>query len=305
MTDLIAERALAFIDKNAGRRFFLEVAFNAPHFPFQLPGRPDDVRTLRKYGPQNGTRADYVQMVQHLDHRIAELLLSIDDHKLTTSTLVVFVSDNGGDRLSSNAPFSGGKFTLFEGGIRVPCLIRWPGVITPGTLSRQAVMTMDLAATILAACGVRPAPPRALDGIDIMPILTDKAAERAHLFWRIHNISGSTSVPTGVVSSMDGATKLGDFRLVNGTATFTTSLLTVGVHSITAVSTATRILRQSPRLHFRSQSNRGEHLQYDIFDSPLNARPTPVSIETPLLGLRNAVAMSVKCDRQLTLMASS
>ena len=64
MTDLIAERALAFIDKNAGRRFFLEIAFNAPHFPFQPPGRPDDVRTLRKYGPQNGTRADYIQMVR-------------------------------------------------------------------------------------------------------------------------------------------------------------------------------------------------------------------------------------------------
>ena len=104
MTDLIAERALAFIDKNAGRRFFLEVAFNAPHFPFQLPGRPDDVRTLRKYGPQNGTRADYVQMVQHLDRRIADLLLSIDAHKLTTSTLVVFVSDNGGERLIEQRP---------------------------------------------------------------------------------------------------------------------------------------------------------------------------------------------------------
>jgi arylsulfatase A-like enzyme len=114
MTDLIAERALAFIDKNAGRRFFLEVAFNAPHFPFQLPGRPDDVRTLREYGPRNGTRADYIQIVQHLDRRIADVLRSIDGHKLTANTLVLFVSDNGGERFSSNAPLSGGKFTLWE-----------------------------------------------------------------------------------------------------------------------------------------------------------------------------------------------
>jgi arylsulfatase A-like enzyme len=186
LTDLIAERALAFIDKNVGRRFFLEVAFNAPHFPFQIPGTPEDVRTLRKYGPQNGTRADYIQMVQHLDRRIADILRSIDGHNLTTNTLVVFVSDNGGERLSSNAPFSGGKFTMCEGGIRVPCLIRWPGVISPGTLSRQAVMTMDLPPTIMAACGARPAPGRALDGMDIMPILTGKAAERERtFFWRI------------------------------------------------------------------------------------------------------------------------
>jgi arylsulfatase A-like enzyme len=99
--------------------------------------------------------------------------------------LVLFVSDNGGERFSSNAPLSGGKFTLWEGGIRVPCLFRWPGVISPGSLSRQAVMTMDLPATILAACGARPAS-RALDGIDIMPILTGKLAERERtFFWRL------------------------------------------------------------------------------------------------------------------------
>jgi arylsulfatase A len=188
MTDLIAERALAFIDKNAGRRFFLEIAFNAPHFPFQPPGRPMDIRTRRNYGPHAGSRADYIQMVRYLDLRIGEILRSIDSHNLTTKTLVVFVSDNGGERLSSNAPFSGGKVTLWEGGIRVPCLIRWPGVISPGTVSHQAVMTMDLAATILGAGGAAPEPRRALDGVDIMPILTGKAAERERtLFWRILN----------------------------------------------------------------------------------------------------------------------
>ena len=107
--------------------------------------------------------------------------------------MVIFVSDNGGERLSSNAPLSGGKFTLWEGGIRVPCLIRWPGVIPPGTLSHQAVMTMDLAPTILAACGAQPEPRRALDGIDIMPILTGKAAERERtFFWRVRNRSIQT-----------------------------------------------------------------------------------------------------------------
>ena len=88
MTDLIAERALAFIDKNAARPFFLEVAFNAPHYPFQPPGKPGDVRTMGNYGSQSGTRADYIQMVEYMDRRIGEILRSIEEHQLTANTLV-------------------------------------------------------------------------------------------------------------------------------------------------------------------------------------------------------------------------
>jgi arylsulfatase A-like enzyme len=186
ITDLIAERALAFIDKNAGRPFFLEVSFNAPHYPFQPPGNPEDIRTLRTYGPLTGTRADYIQIVTHLDLRINDVLRSIDSHGLAAKTLVIFVSDNGGERLSSNAPFSGGKFTLWEGGIRVPCLLRWPGVISPGTVSHQAVITMDLAPLILAACKASPAGTSALDGVDVLPIITGQLPERERtFFWRI------------------------------------------------------------------------------------------------------------------------
>src|SRR5262249_46733300 len=85
-----------------------------------------------------------------------------------------------------NAPFSGGKFTLWEGGIRVPCLLRWPGVILPGTVSHQAVITMDLAPLILAACEVSPVGGRALDGVDVLPMITGKAPERERtFFWRL------------------------------------------------------------------------------------------------------------------------
>ena len=115
MTDLIAERALAFIDKNAAKPFFLEVAFNAPHYPFQPPGKPDDVRTMRNYGPNVGTRADYIQMVEHVDRRVGEILRSLDAHKLTSKTLVVFVDDNGGERLSTNAPLSGPRVRSGKG----------------------------------------------------------------------------------------------------------------------------------------------------------------------------------------------
>jgi arylsulfatase A len=188
MTDLIAERALAFIDKNAAKPFYLQVAFNAPHYPFQPPGKPDDVRTMRNYGPNVGTKADYIQMVEHVDRRVGEVLRSLEQHQLTSKTLVVFVDDNGGERLSTNAPYSGGKGTLWEGGIRVPCLIRWPGVVPPGTVSHQTTMSMDLAAIILSACGAHPPAGRVLDGEDLLPILTGKAPERHRtLFWRIRH----------------------------------------------------------------------------------------------------------------------
>ncbi len=188
MTDLIAERALQFIDKNGAKPFFLEVAFNAPHYPFQPPGKPDDVRTMRNYGPNAGTRADYIQMVEYVDRRIGEIIRSLEQHQLARNTLVVFVDDNGGERLSSNAPFAGGKATLLEGGIRVPCVIRWPGVVPAGRVSQQVTMTMDLTASILSACGVKPPAGRVLDGEDLLPILAGKAPERERtVFWRIRH----------------------------------------------------------------------------------------------------------------------
>jgi arylsulfatase A len=188
MTDLIAERALQFIDKNAAKPFFLEVAFNAPHYPFQPPGRPDDVRTMRTYGPNVGTRDDYIQMVEYVDRRIGEIVRSLEKHQIAGNTLVVFVDDNGGERLSSNAPLAGGKATLLEGGIRVPCVIRWPGVVPAGRESHQVTMTMDLTAIILSACGVKPPAGRVLDGEDLLPILAGKAPERERtVFWRIRH----------------------------------------------------------------------------------------------------------------------
>ena len=143
-------------------------------------------RTRETYGPQIGTRADYIEMVEHMDLRLGEILRSIDTHKLTATTLVIFVDDNGGERFSSNAPFRGTKLTLWEGGIRVPCVVRWPGVIPPGTVSHQPMMTMDLTAMILAACKVTTPPGLELDGVDVLPMLAGKAPVRERtFFWRI------------------------------------------------------------------------------------------------------------------------
>jgi arylsulfatase A len=186
LTDLITERSLAFLDKNAKRPFFLEVSYNAPHWPFQPPGKPDDVRTEKTYGPYTGTRANYVLMVEHLDRCVGQILHSIDAHGLAGQTLVIFVNDNGGERLSDNSPFFHGKYTLWEGGIRVPCLIRWPGRVPAGAVSNQPAIVMDLTASILAACAVVPPRGTRLDGENILPILSGEQAPRERQFcWRV------------------------------------------------------------------------------------------------------------------------
>jgi arylsulfatase A-like enzyme len=190
LTDLITEAALAFLHKNARRPFFLEVAYNAPHWPFQPPGKPADVRTAKTYGPRTGTRADYVRMVEHLDQGVGKILAAVEKHGLARDTLVLFFSDNGGERLSNNGPLFRGKYTLWEGGIRVPCLVRWPGVVPPQSVSAQAVITMDLTASILAAAGIAAPAGRALDGQDVLPIVAGKKPTRERtFFWRLNRPS--------------------------------------------------------------------------------------------------------------------
>lgn len=184
LTDLITDRAVEFICRPRGKPFFLEVAYTAPHWPFQRPDRPDDARTESTYGPETGTRADYVSMVERMDAGIGRVLAALADQKLADNTIVVFTSDNGGERLSDNRPFFHGKYSLWEGGLRVPTVVRWPGRIRAQSEMSQPVITMDWTATLLAAAGV--ALPADIDGIDVMPILTGAKPPTARtLYWRL------------------------------------------------------------------------------------------------------------------------
>jgi arylsulfatase A-like enzyme len=201
LTDLITDRALAFLKKHASGPFFLEVAYNAPHWPFQVPGRADDVRNKKTYGLENGTRADYTKMVEHLDSGVGKLLAELDRLGLAKETLVIFTNDNGGERLSDNGPLFHGKYTLWEGGIRVPCIVRWPGVIPAATTSAQPVITMDLTATVLAAAGIAIPAGTTLDGEDVLPVLTGKQQGKERVFfWRLQRpgeLSGQKAARRG------------------------------------------------------------------------------------------------------------
>jgi len=200
LTDEITNRAVGFIDRRAADPFFLEVAYNAVHWPFQPPGRPPSDRNavprpaqtgdFRLYqGPDDptpATRQDYVRMLESADEGVGRILAALDRHGLSKNTLVIFTSDNGGEWLSRNAPLSHRKSTLWEGGIRVPLILRWPARLPAGKTSEQVAITMDLTATILAAAGAGTSPSYRPEGIDLLPILRgDSALSDRQLFWRI------------------------------------------------------------------------------------------------------------------------
>lgn len=183
LTDLITARAVQEIQERSKQPFFLYVAYNAVHWPFQPPGHPDERIRATWF---NGSRRDYAAMLERVDAGVGQILEVLDREKLTDSTLVVFTDDNGGERLSDCGPFSQGKGTLWEGGIRVPYLLRWPGHLPAGLVSHQPVITMDITASIIAATGATVPSGRKLDGMDVLPVLAGKqpAVERT-FYWRI------------------------------------------------------------------------------------------------------------------------
>ncbi|MHB1326813.1 MAG: sulfatase-like hydrolase/transferase [Gemmatimonadales bacterium] len=215
MTDLITERSVDYIRQHAKRPFFLEVAYSAPHWPYQPPDKPSTARSnarhLMPFDDSTSTRADYVAMVERADRGVGQILRVLDSLGLDGNTLVIFTNDNGGEWLSRNDPLFHRKWTLWEGGIRVPTIMRWPGRIPAGTVTGQVGITMDLSATILAAAGV-PVPAQArFEGIDLLPIVTRAAptVDRT-LFWR-----------TAVGGWNQRAVRSGDWKLlIDGVATF-------------------------------------------------------------------------------------
>jgi arylsulfatase A-like enzyme len=189
-TDLITQRAVGFIERNAKQPFFLEVAYNAAHWPFQVPDKPSTApgrgRFVQPQEENTGTRAEYVAILERADRGVGTILAALQKLGLERNTLVIFTNDNGGEWLSRNAPLFHRKETLWEGGIRVPLLMRWPGQIPSGRTERQVGMVFDLTATILAVAGAAVPPETRLDGINLMPIVmgTSPAVERT-LFWRV------------------------------------------------------------------------------------------------------------------------
>ncbi len=205
----LTNRAVAFVSEHARGPFFLEVAYGAPHWPFQSPHRASTA--VRRNGSMQQqpadadppSRKDYAEIVEDLDADVGRILEALSARGLAEKTLVVFVSDNGGEWLSRNAPFFHRKDTVWEGGIRVPAIFRWTGTLPPGRTLSQVGITMDLSATFVALAGGSTTANR-LEGIDLLPILRGGTPpiERT-LFWRV-----------GAAAGQPRAVRSGDWKLV-------------------------------------------------------------------------------------------
>ena len=132
-----------------------------------------------------GSLEIYAAMMRSLDEGVGRVLKALDAAKLERETLVIFTSDNGGERFSYQWPFTGKKFELQEGGIRVPAIVRWPGVVPSGLTTAQVAVTMDWTATILAAAGAKSDSAYPLDGENLLPVISGaRAPYERTLFWR-------------------------------------------------------------------------------------------------------------------------
>ena len=195
LTDLLSRRAVNYIDRmangaNDGRPFFLSLHYTAPHWPWETRDDEALAREVKDnlFHLHGGNIHTYRRMIHHMDEGIGQVMAALKRHALADNTLVVFTSDNGGERFSDNWPLVGGKMDLTEGGIRVPWIAHWPAVIAPGRTSAQACMTMDWSATMLDAAGVAPDPAFALDGVSLLRVLQRDGQEFDRpLHWRMNH----------------------------------------------------------------------------------------------------------------------
>ena len=189
LTDMITQRAVRYINAHADEPFFLSIQYNAAHWPYQPPDMPStavrNAAHLQPHEADTSTREDYIAMLERADQGIGEILDALDALGLAEDTLVIFTNDNGGEWLSRNAPLFNRKWSVWEGGIRVPAIMRWPGVIPAGQVSGQVGITMDFSATILALSGTELPLNYQPEGIDLLPIVSGRSpvVERT-LFWR-------------------------------------------------------------------------------------------------------------------------
>ena len=195
LTDVLSQRAVDHVhqraaDAKAGKPFLLSLHYTAPHWPWETRDdahvAPEVAKNL--FHLHGGDVHSYRRMIHHMDEGIGRLMAALREHGLEDNTLVVFTSDNGGERFSDSWPLVGGKMDLTEGGIRVPWIAHWPAAIPAGTVSTQHCMTMDWSATLLDAGGGQPDPHYPIDGVSLLQVLREPAQRfERPLYWRMNH----------------------------------------------------------------------------------------------------------------------
>ncbi len=192
-TDLFEREAIRFISENKDKPFFLYLPFNAPHGSSSLDPEirgtiqaPPEYLALYPEGTtlREKRRRGYMAAVTCMDNAIGNVLKLVGDYGLTDNTIVIFFSDNGGGTGSDNSPLSGGKANMREGGLRVPCIIKWPGKIDNGRVIDNFISSLEIFPTLLEIAGVDKPDSIVIDGFSILPLLTgEKDLARDEMFW--------------------------------------------------------------------------------------------------------------------------
>ena len=222
LADFLTEKALDFIRRHQEERFFLYLPHFGVHSPHQA--KPELIERFREKKPAGGHHdPTYAAMIASVDESVGRVLAMLDELKLSENTLVVFSSDNGGvggyqregikqERgITDNAPLRGGKGMLYEGGVRVPFIFRWPSRIKAGMICAEPIISVDLYPTLLEAAGGKPSVDYPLDGISLVPLLTsggERRLKRDAVFWHFPGYLGAgvgawRTTPAGAIRSGD------------------------------------------------------------------------------------------------------
>jgi arylsulfatase A-like enzyme len=194
LTDLLSAKAVDYVKRQGAttdqKPFFLSLHYTAPHWPWETR---DDAHLAEQvkdnlFHLEGGNVDTYRRMIHHMDEGIGQLVEALKANQLLDNTLIVFTSDNGGERFSDNWPLVGGKMDLTEGGIRVPWIAHWPAQIAPGTVSDQHCMTMDWSATMLDIGGGQADAAYPIDGVSLRSVLANpKQTFDRPLYWRMNH----------------------------------------------------------------------------------------------------------------------
>ncbi len=219
LVDRLAEEADKFIRDSATMPFFLMLSHYAVHAPLQ--GKPDKVARYEKVAIEmrQGQPA-YAAMVESVDESIGRIMRTLRELNLEQRTLVIFTSDNGGfASATNNSPLRANKGSNYEGGIRVPVIIKWPGHVKPGSVCNEPVISTDFYPTILAATGQKLRPSQHIDGQSLVPVLTGRGVlGRDAIYWHYpHYNQHPESFPSGVI-------RAGDWKLIEALETGNLSL---------------------------------------------------------------------------------
>jgi arylsulfatase A len=214
LTDRLTDESLRFIDAHRERPFFLYFPHYAVHTPIQAPAALVEKYRARVKPGDPHDNAAYAAMIEAVDQSVGRVLARLDELKLTQRTIVIFTSDNGGNlgggrqRITSNAPLRLGKGSAYEGGVRVPLVVRWPGVTRAGSTCDVPVISVDLYPTLLSAAGIAPQSTQVLDGESLVPLLKEAGElKRDAIYWHYPHYHPGSATPYGAV-------RQGDYKLI-------------------------------------------------------------------------------------------